>query len=83
MTDEEILELIKLAAASYNKSADAKLADQITMETDLQELLQFDSLDSTELLFEIERRLGRKISGIEEDFNDFRVTTLTELIRAS
>ena len=52
----------------------------VTIETHLTEEGILDSLDTMSFLFELEQDLGHKISGIDDDFSDFRVTTIVNLM---
>lgn len=53
---------------------------ELTLETDLvgEEIL--DSLDSMNFLFDLEQHIGVKIPQIDEDYDDFMVGSLVELI---
>jgi len=49
-------------------------------ETDLIESGIIDSLDSMSLLYEIEQTIGKKIPEISDDYEDFRVGSLVDII---
>ena len=52
---------------------------EITESTDLLEDDVLDSLDSMNFLFELEESIG-KISSINEDYSDFKVSALIDLL---
>ena len=76
MTREEAYTLIRAALEEVAPEAATKLTEAShLLEDDL-----LDSLDSMNFLFEIEDRLGRKLKAIDEEFSDFRVSRLLEII---
>ena len=75
MTNEKALEVIKRAL----NALEAGKGDGITPETDLMEEDIIDSLDSMSMLFEIENEVG-SIVGIDEEYSDFKVSALIDLI---
>lgn len=78
MTEVEAYQLIVGAIA---KVAPSK-ATSVTEDTDLLTEGVLDSLDVMNFLFELEQRLGRKLTAIDETYNDFRVRSLTKIICA-
>ncbi|WP_095590590.1 acyl carrier protein [Actibacterium ureilyticum] len=76
MTDEKAFELIKQAL----EKTQAGSSEKVTMETDLIADGIVDSLDSMNFLFELETALGKSITSIDETFDDFKVTTLVDLV---
>lgn len=78
MTEVEAYQLIvgAIAKVAPNK------ATSVTEDTDLLTDGVLDSLDVMNFLFEIEQRLGRKLTAIDETYNDFRVRSLTKIICA-
>jgi len=79
MTDEEALQMIQSAVA---KVAPSK-AGLVGGETNLLGDGVLDSLDVMSFLFEIEQRLGKKLTAIDEGFNDFRVVRLIEILKTA
>lgn len=75
MTNEEGLEIVKKALNALEEGK----GNDITLETDLMEEDIIDSLDSMSMLFEIENEVG-SIVGIDEDYSDFKVSSLVDLI---
>ena len=78
MTEADALALIKTALEKVTPGA----SEKVTMDTDLVGDDIVDSLDSMNFLFEIEGELGNPIAKIDEDFSDFRVKSLVDLIVA-
>lgn len=76
MTEAEAYQLI---IAAITKVAPNK-APKVTEETDLLTGGILDSLDVMNFLFEIEQRLGKKLTAIDETYNDFRVRSLIKII---
>ena len=79
MSREDALALIQTALTSVCPDFEG----QITEATDLVEEDIIDSLDSMNLLFEIEDKLGKKLTSIDEDYNDFGVGALIDIITAA
>ena len=77
MTDEEAIQLIRKSINSVIQGA----GDSISFETDLVKDGIIDSLDSMSFLFELEALLGKTIDEIDEKFLDFRVSTLSDIIK--
>ena len=77
MTDEEAIQLIRKSINSVIQGA----GDSISFETDLVKDGIIDSLDSMSFLFELEALLGKPIDEIDEKFLDFRVSTLSDIIK--
>jgi acyl carrier protein len=78
MTEAEALALLKSALEKVQPGA----SEKVTMDTDLVGDDIVDSLDSMNFLFELEGEMDNPIAKIDEDFNDFRVKTLVDLIVA-
>lgn len=76
MTREKAFELIKQAL----EKTQAGSSEKVTMETDLVADGIVDSLDSMNFLFELETALGQSLTSIDETFDDFKVTTLVDLV---
>lgn len=76
MSREEALAIIKDALIKVFPDFDG----EVTEDTDLVGEDIIDSLDSMNLLFEMEEKLGKKLSAIDEDHNDYRVRTLIDVI---
>lgn len=55
----------------------------ITEETHLVDEKIIDSLDSMNFLFELETAAGKKFDQIDETFDDFRVSTLIDIVSSS
>jgi acyl carrier protein len=79
MTREEAFEVVKSAVAAVVPDFDG----EITQETHLTDEDVIDSLDSMNLLFELEEKLGKKLVKIDEDFEDYKVSTLVDIIVAA
>jgi acyl carrier protein len=79
MTEPEAYELILGAVAKVAPSKAAK----VTQETDLLAGGILDSLDVMNFLFEVEQRLGKKLTAIDETYSDFRVGSLIRIICAA
>ena len=72
----------KTALEALIKAVKAVVTDldvEITEETDLLEDDILDSLDSMNFLFELEESIG-KISSINEEYSDFKVSALIDLL---
>lgn len=52
----------------------------ITMETDLLEDGILDSLDAMTFLFNLEKNVNTKIVEIDDDFNDFKISSLVSIL---
>ena len=76
MTENEALEMIR---ASINEVQDGA-GDDVTAETDLVKDEVLDSLDLMNFLFELETANGKKIPAIDEDYSDYRVSKIVELL---
>jgi acyl carrier protein len=76
MTRAEAYSLIREALAEVSPAAAAKLTEECHLVKDG----LVDSLDGMNFLFELEQRLGHKIEAIDEDFDDFRVSRLIEIL---
>lgn len=76
MSRENLLQKVIESVRDVNEEFEGEITEQ----TDLvgEEIL--DSLDSMNFLFELEKRLGHKIEGIDEDYDDFRVSAVIDLI---
>jgi acyl carrier protein len=77
MTDEQALALIRTAIDKVSAGA----GERIGPETDLvvEEIL--DSLDIMNFLFHLEKAIGHRIESIDQDFSDFRIATLIDLVK--
>ncbi len=53
----------------------------ITLSTDLVGENVLDSLDLMNFLFELEQDLGARIPGISDEYEDYRVSALVELLQ--
>lgn len=76
MTRDEALERIK-------KALDTTVGDNagdITEATDLVGDGLLDSLDSMTFLFELEQDLGTKLEAIDETYEDFRVSSIVDIV---
>jgi acyl carrier protein len=78
MTEPEAFELIITAVTKVAPSR----ASKVTEETDLLGGI-LDSLDIMSFLFEIEQRLDKKLTAIDETYSDFRVRSLITIICAA
>lgn len=78
MTEDDALGHIKAALDATS----AGLSEKISMDTHLTDDGIIDSLDSMNFLFELETVLGKKLTAIDEQFDDFRVKRLVEIVRA-
>jgi len=79
MTEPDAYQLI---VAALTKVAPRK-APMVTQETDLLANDILDSLDVMNFLFEVEQRLGKKLTAIDETYNDFRIQSLIKVICAA
>ena len=79
MSREDALALIQTALSSVCPDYDG----QITESSDLVGEDIIDSLDSMNLLFEIEDKFGRKFPALDEDYNNFIVGALIDVIAAA
>ncbi|MEQ1714393.1 MAG: hypothetical protein ABL907_00175 [Hyphomicrobium sp.] len=79
MTDQDAMTLIQDA---LKKVAPAK-ALLVNSDTNLISDGILDSLDVMSFLFEVEQRLGHKMTAIDETFSDFRVSRLIEIIKTA
>ena len=52
----------------------------ITMETDLLEDGILDSLDAMTFLFNLEKNVNTQIVEIDDDFNDFKISSLVSIL---
>jgi acyl carrier protein len=78
MTETEAYQLV---LAAITKVAPSK-AQRVTEESDLLSGDLLDSLDVMNFLFEVEQRLGKKLTAIDETYSDFRVKSLLNIICA-
>lgn len=78
MTENEALELIRSALNEVQEGA----GNDVTPETDLVQEDVLDSLDLMNFLFELETANGKKIEAIDENYSDYRVSKLIELLTA-
>jgi len=69
----------KLVTDAIVKVAPAQ-AGKISMTTDLLADGVLDSLDIMSFLFEIEEKLGKKLSAIDETYSDFRVSSIVRIV---
>ena len=77
MIQEEALNAIKKAL----NSTQAEYSDEsITLDTNLIEEGILDSLDAMSFLFELENIIDKKITEIDEEFEDFRVSKFVEIL---
>ncbi len=76
MSRETLLQTVIESVLAVNEDFDGT----ITEDTDLVSDKILDSLDSMNFLFELEKRLDRQIEGINEDYDDFRVASILNLI---
>jgi acyl carrier protein len=76
MSRETLLQIVIESVLAVNEDHDGT----ITEDTDLVGDKILDSLDSMNFLFELEKRLDRQIEGINEDYDDFRVASILNLI---
>ena len=79
MTEDEALALIRDCVA---KVVPAR-GESVDLDTDLVKDEILDSLDVMSFLFELEQELGRKLTAITEEYDDFRVAALIALVRES
>ncbi len=77
MTEGQALALIHRALERVESGKSANVA----LTTNLTEQGILDSLDVMGFLFQIENELGKKLTSIDESHEDYRVSTLIELIR--
>lgn len=77
MTEDEALGHIKNALDATM----AGLSEKVSVDSHLTDDGIIDSLDSMNFLFELETVLGKKLTAIDEQFNDFRVKKLVEIVR--
>lgn len=76
MTREEAYDAVIRAVEATKPGASSKVSET----TDLIEDGILDSLDSMNLLFELETQRGAKLVAIDETFSDFRVTRLVDIL---
>jgi len=76
MTRTEAYRLIHEALAEVSPAAAAKLTEECHLVKDG----LVDSLDGMNFLFELEQRLDFKLKAIDEDFDDFRVCRLVDIV---
>ena len=72
MTESKPLDLIKKALSEVSPGSE----DKVTPETHLVDDEILDSLDLMNFLFELEQLHGSKLEQIDENFDDYRVSTL-------
>ena len=68
-----ICECIKMVKPDFNQ--------EITIDTDLIKDGILDSLEAINFLFELENNFSDKIDDIDDDFNDFSVGSIMDLIK--
>ncbi|MEM8751964.1 MAG: hypothetical protein AAGF90_03210 [Pseudomonadota bacterium] len=78
MTNDEALSMIRSALDKVSPGA----GEKVSMDTHLVEDDVLDSLDVMNFLFELEQEKGGQIEGIDESFEDFRVSRIVELMAA-
>jgi acyl carrier protein len=78
MTHEQALDMIKQALDETGKG----LSSRVSASTDLVNDQILDSLDTMNFLFELEKIRGNKIDAIDDTFDDFRVSTIMDLLVA-
>ena len=76
MTRDEALAVITKALIATVGSVDGDLAE----DTNLVDDGLLDSLDSMTFLFELENDLGSKLEAIDENYDDFRVGALVDIV---
>jgi len=76
MTNDEAFELIKQALDEVSEGA----SESLTMDTHLLEDDILDSLDAMSFMFELEKLLGKSLA-VDEEFSDFKITTLIDLMQ--
>lgn len=77
MTRDDALAHIRAALATTGRSNQVGINEA----TDLVESGVLDSLDVMNFLFQLEKRLGVKLKSIDMDYNDFRVSSLVDVIQ--
>ena len=78
VTTKPEVEALQVLRAAIDMVADVDR--EITMETDLKADDVLDSLDLFSFLYELELLLDRKLEAIDEDYDDFRVSSLVHII---
>lgn len=78
MTREQALGMIKSALEETGKGLSSRVSDN----TDLINDKILDSLDTMNFLFELEKIRGGKIEAIDDTFEDFRISTIVDLLVA-
>jgi acyl carrier protein len=76
MTREQALEHIRSALAETVPAQPSSIGEK----TDLISEQIIDSLDTMNFLFQLEKRLGKKLPSIDEDYSDFRVGALIDVV---
>jgi acyl carrier protein len=76
MTRDESLEHVR--GAILETVSD--VPKDITESTDLVADGILDSLDQMNFLFQLEKRLDTKLASIDEDYQDFRVSSLVDIV---
>ena len=79
MNEKEALDLVQKCIEAASTSYDGRA---INRETNLVDEGILDSLDTLAFVFELETHIGKKIPEIDEDFDDFRVSTFVEFLTA-
>ena len=77
MIEKEIIELIKDCLKKTEVNLDGILLDN---NTDLLAEGILDSLDAMTFLFHIEKKVGKKITEIDDEFEDFRISSLLSIL---
>ena len=75
------VEALEVICAAIDKVAD--IDSEITMDTDLRGDDVLDSLDRFSFLYELEQLLDRKLEEIDDDYDDFRISSLVRIITES
>jgi acyl carrier protein len=76
MTHSEAFAQIRSAIEEVVPNSGGK----ISMDTDLTGDGILDSLDTMNFLFRLEKKIDRKLDAVDEDYGDFRVKALVDLI---
>lgn len=77
MTDDEALAMIKKSVDEVSAGA----SERINMSTHLVDDDILDSLDVMNFMFELEKLHGKSLPGVDEEFSDFRVSKLVEILK--
>ena len=77
MNAKESFNLIKKALFAAEVNIDDNSLDE---DTDLIEEGILDSLDAMTFLFHLEKEVNQKISEIDDEFDDFKISTLVQIL---